>query len=80
MMSNRKVQIYLTEDQYRLLKQRAGQHGSIAQAVRDLIDRSTRPDDLESDPFYRHLISQKKGSGSRYSAEEAKKRLHRNPH
>lgn len=58
----RKVQLYLTEAQYRVLRQRAGASGSIARAVRDLIDESTRPDEPEVDPFYRHLMARKRGS------------------
>ena len=76
-MANRKVQLYLTEEQYRLVKQRAGERGSIAQVVRDLIDAAGRPDDPTRDPFYRHVMSEKPGSGRRYTAEGAKRDLYR---
>lgn len=75
----RKVQLYLTEEQYRLLKQRAGERGSIAQAVRELIDEAGRPADPTSDPFYRYLMARRKGRGPRYSAERAKRDLYRRP-
>ncbi|MGI8426522.1 MAG: hypothetical protein ACR2FO_05085 [Actinomycetota bacterium] len=76
-MSMRKVQLYLTDNQYRLLKQTAGQKGSIAQVVRDLIDRSVLPEDVGADAFYRHVTSKKTGSGPSYRAEEAKRDLYR---
>lgn len=76
----RRVQLYLTEEQYRLLKRRAGESGSIAAVVRDLIDASTDPGDAERDPFYRHLLAEKpEGRGERYTAEEAKRELYREP-
>jgi hypothetical protein len=78
-MDSRKLQLYVTERQYRLLKQRAGSHGSIAAVVRDLIDRSAMPADLEDDPFFRHLIKEKDGSGERYDAQEAKRELYERP-
>jgi hypothetical protein len=78
-MANRKVQLYLTEEQYRLVKQRAGERGSIAQVVRDLIDAAGRPDDVAADPFYRHVMTRRTGSGTRYNAERAKRGLYRRP-
>jgi hypothetical protein len=55
-MSHR-TQLYLEEDQYRWLRQRAGQKGSIAGVVRELIDaaRSRRPD-VARDPLIRYLV------------------------
>jgi hypothetical protein len=76
-MAQRKLQIYVTEEQYRLLKQRAGEKRSIAQTVRDLIDESMLPAAVEDDPFFRHVMEKKRGSGPRYSAEQAKRELHR---
>ncbi|MEO7817762.1 MAG: hypothetical protein ABIS18_01300 [Actinomycetota bacterium] len=75
----RKVQIYLSEHQYRLLKQRAGDTGSIAAEVRQLIDGSTRPGDALQDPFYKHLMSKKKGSDKPYDAGQAKRDLYEHP-
>lgn len=75
----RKLQLYLTEEQYRLLRQRAGQRGSIAQVVRELIDASVRVEDASSDPFYRHVMSPTTGSGRPYTAERAKRDLYRRP-
>jgi hypothetical protein len=51
-----RTQLYLDEDQYRWLKQRAGHGGSIAGVVRDLIDaaRSRRPNSAR-DPLIRYL-------------------------
>jgi histidyl-tRNA synthetase len=48
-MAMRKLQLYVTEERYRRLKQRAGEQRSLAQVGRDLIDEAGRPDDLESD-------------------------------
>ena len=75
----RKLQLYLTEEQYQLLKQRAATRGSIAQVVRDLIDDSGGPRDAGRDPFYRHLMRPGRGGGKRYSAEEAKRELYDRP-
>lgn len=76
----RRVQLYLTEEQYRLLKRRAGESGSIAAVVRDLIDASMDPGDVRTDPLYRHLLADKReGRGERYRAEEAKRELYREP-
>lgn len=51
-----RTQLYLDPDQYRWLKQRAGEHGSIAGVVRELIDaaRSRRPS-VARDPLIRYL-------------------------
>lgn len=78
-MARRKVQLYLTEEQYRFVKQRAGERGSIAQVVRDLIEAAGRPEDPKADPFYEHLLAPKTGSGKRYEAESAKRDLYRRP-
>lgn len=75
----RKVQLYLSEEQYRLLKQRAGNEGSIAQVVRNLIDESTVPEDPVSDPFYRHVVSRKKRGGRPFDAGQAKRDLYQGP-
>lgn len=78
-METRKLQLYVTERQYRLLRQRAGERGSIAKVVRDLIDQAETPADPEADPFYRHLMSEKSGSGAPYRAEDTKRELYRDP-
>ncbi len=54
-----RTQLYLDEDQYRWLKQRAGRKGSIAGVVRGLIDgaRLLRPD-LAEDPFIQFLAAE----------------------
>lgn len=79
-METRKLQLYVTERQYRLLKQRAGQErGSIASVVRELIDRSVLPTEVEADPFFRHVATIKEGSGQPYEAQEAKRDLYRRP-
>lgn len=76
-MESRKLQLYVTEPQYRLLKQRAGERGSIAAVVRDLIDRSVVPEDAQADPFFQHVVADKPGSGQPYDAEDAKRALYR---
>jgi len=73
----RKLQLYVTEEQYRLLKRRADDVGSIAGVVRELIDRSTALPDPESDPFYEHVLADRPGSARRYGAERAKRDLYR---
>jgi hypothetical protein len=79
-MEMRKLQLYVTERQYRLLKQRAGRRrGSIASVVRELIDRSVLPTEVETDPFFRHVAAPKEGSGQPYEAQEAKRDLYRQP-
>lgn len=75
----RKLQLYVTDAQYRLLKQRATERGSIAQVVRDLIDDAGVPADPEVDLFYQHLMSEKPGSDTPYSAEDDKRELYRRP-
>ena len=75
-MADRKVQLYLSEEQYRFLKQRAAERGSIAQVVRDLIEAAVRPEDAGEDPFYRHVVGAKDGSGRAYDAETAKRNLY----
>lgn len=78
-MAMRKVQLYLTEEQYRILKQRAGDRGSLAQVVREMVDASKRPTEPTKDPFFRHLMSKKTGSGPSFSAEQAKRDLYKQP-
>jgi hypothetical protein len=60
-----RTQLYLDDDQYRWLKQRAGRAGSIAAVVRDLIDteRSRRPR-WDGDPLIRFLVAEEPGKGA----------------
>jgi hypothetical protein len=54
-----RTQLFLTDEQYRWLKVRAGSVGSIAQVVRELIDAELEPGpDLRDDPFIRFLLSE----------------------
>ncbi len=78
-METRKLQLYVTEDQYQLLKQRAGKHGSIAAVVRELIDRSYQPESTVADPFVEWVRAERQGSGDRSTAEQAKRDLYRKP-
>jgi hypothetical protein len=51
-----RTQLYLEEDQYRWLRSRAGERGSIAGVVRELIDLArSRGPSLAGDPFIRYL-------------------------
>jgi hypothetical protein len=51
-----RTQLYLDEDQYRWLKRRAGQRGSIAGVVRELIDSArSRRVNSSRDPLIRYL-------------------------
>ncbi|MBI4728046.1 MAG: hypothetical protein HY775_00865 [Acidobacteria bacterium] len=79
-MATRKVQLYLTEEQYRFLKDRAGTRGSIAGVVRDLVDAAAYPDDPTADPLYRFLTEPARvAGGPAFAAEKAKRDLHRRP-
>jgi hypothetical protein len=59
-----RTQLYLDEGQYRWLKQRAGEAGSIAAVVRELIDaeraRSASP---AADPLLSYLMDEAPGRG-----------------
>lgn len=59
-----RTQLYLDDGQYRWLKQQAGERGSIAAVVRDLIEtaRSNRPSAAD-DPLVRYLLDQPPGEG-----------------
>jgi hypothetical protein len=59
-----RTQLYLDEAQYRWLRQRAGESGSIAAAVRELIDAErTRRMDPAGDPLLRYLVEETPGQG-----------------
>jgi hypothetical protein len=59
-----RTQLYLDADQYRWLKQRAGQRGSIAGVVRELIDaaRLQKPSSAR-DPLIRYLVDEPPADG-----------------
>ncbi len=59
-----RTQLYLDEGQYRWLKQRAGEAGSIAAVVRELIDAErARGADPTGDPLLSYLIEEAPGAG-----------------
>jgi hypothetical protein len=59
-----RTQLYLDEGQYRWLKQRAGEAGSIAAVVRNLIDAErARGLDPGSDPLLSYLVDDVPGKG-----------------
>jgi hypothetical protein len=60
-----RTQLNLDADQYRWLKQRAGQRGSIAGVVRELIDaaRTRRPSSAD-DPLIRYLAEEPPADGA----------------
>jgi hypothetical protein len=59
-----RTQLYLDEGQYRWLKQRAGEAGSIAAVVRQLIDAErTRGVDPAVDPLLSYLVDEAPGKG-----------------
>jgi hypothetical protein len=59
-----RTQLYLDEGQYRWLKQRAGEAGSIAAVVRDLIDAErARGVDPARDPLLSYLVEEAAGVG-----------------
>ena len=66
-----RTQLYLDDDQYRWLKQRAGQRGSIAGVVRELIDAARlRRRSASQDPLLRYLIEEEPGDGGTPSTVE----------
>jgi hypothetical protein len=63
-----RTQLYLEEDQYRWLRQRAGQGGSIAGVVRDLIDTArSRKASPASDPLLQYLTQEPPARAERFS-------------
>ena len=57
-----RTQLYLDEGQYRWLKQRAGEAGSIAAVVRELIDAErARGVDPTADPLLSYLVDEAPG-------------------
>jgi hypothetical protein len=59
-----RTQLYLDEGQYRWLKQRAGEAGSIAAVVRELIDAErARGADPAADPLLSYLVDEAPGKG-----------------
>lgn len=59
-----RTQLYLDEGQYRWLKQRASEAGSIAAVVRDLIDAErARGLDPGADPLLSYLVDEAPGQG-----------------
>jgi hypothetical protein len=54
-----RTQLFLTDEQYRWLKIKAGNSGSIAAVVRDWIDSEIEPGpDLRDDPFIRWMLEE----------------------
>ncbi len=78
-MATRKLQIYLSDEEYQYLKQAAGQRGSMAGVVRQLIENARRARYPIEDPFYRHIVLEKEGDTRPYDAEDAKRELYRQP-
>ena len=59
-----RTQLYLDDGQYHWLKQRAGEAGSIAAVVRDLIDAErVRGVDSARDPLLSYLVDEAPGKG-----------------
>lgn len=67
-----RTQLYLDEGQYRWLKGRAGERGSIAAVVRDLIDaaRTTSRSSLAGDPLVSYLKDEPAADGGTPSTVE----------
>ena len=60
-----RTQLYLDEAQYRWLRQRAGESGSIAAVVRDLIDAErARRLDPAADPLLSYLVEEAPAQGA----------------
>ncbi len=65
----RRTQLHLDPDQYRWLKRRAGERGSIAGVVRELIDDArSRPVGTADDPLVRFLVEDPPAAGGRNPA------------
>jgi hypothetical protein len=64
-----RTQLYLDDDQYRWLRRRADQEGSIAQVVRRLVD-AARADVPQSDhdPLVDYLLEEPAGEGPQPSS------------
>ena len=77
MRRRRKLQLSVSAEQYRYLRERAGTQGSMAAVVRELIEQAMSPTGLEDDPFYRHVMTDRPGSGRSYDAEAARRELYR---
>ena len=59
-----RTQLYLDEGQHRWLKQRAGEAGSIAAVVRELIDAErARGVTVTADPLLSYLVDETPGKG-----------------
>lgn len=59
-----RTQLYLDDGQYHWLRRRAGKAGSIAAAVRELIDAErARAADSGADPLLRFLVEEPPGRG-----------------
>jgi hypothetical protein len=64
-----RTQLYLDEGQYRWLKQRAGEAGSIAAVVRKLIDAErARGVDPVTDPLLSYLVDEAPGEGRKQTS------------
>jgi hypothetical protein len=59
-----RTQLYLDDDQYRWLRQRAGRKGSIAGVVRALIDDARRSTPIEDDSLIRYLADEPPAEGA----------------
>ncbi|MEX0873630.1 MAG: hypothetical protein WD646_11190 [Actinomycetota bacterium] len=63
-MTEHRTQLYLDEAQYRWLKRRSEDAGSIAAVVRELIDTARGASGTaEDDPFLRYLLIEAPGRG-----------------
>jgi hypothetical protein len=58
-----RTQLYLDEGQYRWLKRRAGEAGSIAAVVRALIDAERARGVGSTDPLLSYLVDEEPGKG-----------------
>lgn len=59
-----RTQLYLDDGQYRWLRQRARERGSIAAVVRELIDAArSRTSDVATDPLIRYLKDEDPADG-----------------
>lgn len=62
-----RTQLYLDNDQYRWLQQRARVGGSIAGVVRDLIDAARSSSSSDTDPFLQYLLEAPPARGKKQS-------------
>jgi hypothetical protein len=74
-----RLQVRITDQQYRALKQRAGQQRSMAAVIRGLIDESVPADEIAADPSYRHIMAKQASGSEAYHTQDAMRDVNKRP-